>query len=684
MPKILENVASDVFDFLKSRFQIDSTLDKDGKPTSEPSEMEVFGFNFITSNNKNLGKIVINLSDDSESRNSIKVVISQDISNSISQNQKDIRGFLIDLRRFAKSHMLGFDIRNIDRSNVNKMIESKFGDLSGSVKTSIQPLDNIKIIIKHTANVDTTQRAARSRRIGKIYLSNNAGERFLLPFVSLNAARAMAQHLCAGGSIYDSIGSSICQLVQEKKSLAKFLRKTKHLTLTNSDALSIFNVIKSRYEDVNKLLSTLSRGHIDQELSPYELDDDKSDNIGNIFGNDITDTLSEQMPYVKRAYNMKKINELEQFNEWVNTAGSHNEDNTSKDEECYICGGTGKTEYMDCKHCDGSGIEPEHVEKISESKKVIIKELDNLKKNAGLLMEVDPPSDSGQLSPVSGPEIDAEDLRFRKHIPTDTTGSESPLSLLVDNDDDINDEVDMDFDDIEEPETEMSESGQYEVVYNNSKNRKFRKIISAETPGSAELEAYNYADGHGYEIVSISPATGIMSDLDADEEYAENEDEFMESINSIRRLSGIKQLKESWADEIYQVWSGLAPDLYSSVPDLDGDSAREVVNQKLYDENPEWAKLPHERRHLLLLANLSNNEVDGNKISQDTDMYSDHNEIDGIDNVDVDDSWETYNSNQLAAKNDETQYCTGCGQILDSSAVTCDCGLGAPLKPFIK
>jgi hypothetical protein len=406
-----DTISSNVFDFLKSRFDLGESVDEDGQSTMDSSKMKVFTFDFKNAKGDNLGCVVVSLIDDSESINSLKVYFGDEIGNADADSQKEWFKFLQELRLFAKINMLGFDVRNINKSTITRrdiepMFESTFGPIDGTVKTSRQPLENMQIIIKHTARINPNIKNCRSRKIQKIYLANNKGEKFLLPFKSLMAARAMARHIYNGGTPYDKIGSDICDLVEEMNSLSTFVRHMKNVEFDNPEAINAITASKERYNDIKKELMSLSSdgGYNKRKLTLTGNEGiiEEDDNLPDFFGED---TLENQykmaLPYVKRAYLQKRhIPEEGEFEKWVAAA-----------------------------HGQGKGEEMLADEDEEENK----------------LTEADFPSSSGALGPFSRPCLkQMNDFHSPKQIKTlkNVTGKESPLSLISseeqdDDDDDI-------------------------------------------------------------------------------------------------------------------------------------------------------------------------------------------------------------------------------------------------------
>ena len=412
MPLPVENCSSDLINLLKDRFDIADSVDEAGHFTDDPSEIKVFSFNFVTKKGEDKGSVVISILDDSQSSNAIKIYFGQDLANSDSDTRTEWYASLQSIRQFAKMHLMGFDVRNINKSQITRrdvekdlklikedlepMFEGTFGPIDGTVKTSHQTLSDapIRLVIKHTSKIDPDIRGGRSRRIQKIYLINGNNERFLLPFKNLVAARAMARHIETGGTPYDEVGRNICQLVEEMVSLNKFYRKQK-----NSDAASkpyvssILAATRERYLDIKKTLASMStKGGYAKNISVLggnigELEDD-DEMMEDIFDGSKMDEESQlALPHVMRAYRTHgKTDEQDEFDKWVNAAkgqgegqeiimdnGVEDEDSTKPNFHCPKCNSTNSTQdengnrvCYDCKlyHETHSGdeLDPEMFE----------------------------------------------------------------------------------------------------------------------------------------------------------------------------------------------------------------------------------------------------------------------------------------------------------------------------------
>jgi hypothetical protein len=331
MPVPEENISSDLFNFLTTRFSLGPGIDESGKTVTKPEDIKVFTFDFVTKNKKDSGCVVISLLDDSSSINSVKIYFGKELSDLSGEAQDEWYAFLQQIRQFAKTHVLGFDVRNINKSTLEKsdlepMFESTFGPIDGSVKTSRQPLDNMQIVIKHNDRIDPSIKNARSRRIDRIYVTTSNGERFLLPFKSLLAARAMARHIDNGGLPYDSIGKSIVSLVDELQSIHKFIHTMKH-NASSPEEISALESGKNRCIQIKKMLSSLisdggykknspSLANLNQEFptDEYELFNDQS----------LDEECTDAIPYIMRAYHSSQhIVEEDEFDQWILSEGDN-------------------------------------------------------------------------------------------------------------------------------------------------------------------------------------------------------------------------------------------------------------------------------------------------------------------------------------------------------------------------
>ena len=127
--------------------------------------------------------------------------------------------------------------------------EATLGAVHGSLKTSYQPLDNVKLVVKHSKPVNEEVRGARSRNISKIFIQANE-ERFLFPSKNLQGARAMARHIYNGGVMHDSIGESIVQMCKDFGTLKEFIRHVNKKGLINEDNQEYVTLARQQMDNI--------------------------------------------------------------------------------------------------------------------------------------------------------------------------------------------------------------------------------------------------------------------------------------------------------------------------------------------------------------------------------------------------------------------------------------------------
>tara|TARA_B100001287_G_C22678306_1_gene528915 strand:+ start:1151 stop:3058 length:1908 start_codon:yes stop_codon:yes gene_type:complete len=137
------------------------------------------------------------------------------------------------------------------------IVEASLGSMSGSIKTSNQPLGGTKIIVKHTKPVNEEVRGSRSRNIQKIFIEHNE-ERFLFPSRNLAGARAMARHLYNGGVMHDTIGESIVAMTKELKQLREFTNYVRKQGLINEENNDYVELAKQHINTIKETFKKLS------------------------------------------------------------------------------------------------------------------------------------------------------------------------------------------------------------------------------------------------------------------------------------------------------------------------------------------------------------------------------------------------------------------------------------------
>jgi len=271
------NIATDLFYKIRSRFTGLKLGAETGQITINPEEARFFDFDYMEGENP-IGHVSISLAEP----NSMKVYFSNGITEGMDDPQKDNwYGFLKELRMFAKRRLLNFDTRDIAKDNLDKRdyeflsqyaqpkpemntVQTPVGEsimsessLYGSKTVSYQKLENTRLIIKHSqALQDDMAPGARSRNIAGLFVENQDGERFKYPFIHLSGARAMQRHVANGGKPYDEIGESIIRMSEEIAQLKSFGNYVVRNDLMNSDTN---NVVERSTEQLNRLRETIAK-----------------------------------------------------------------------------------------------------------------------------------------------------------------------------------------------------------------------------------------------------------------------------------------------------------------------------------------------------------------------------------------------------------------------------------------
>ena len=286
------NIATDLFYKIRSRFKGLKLGDGTGSITINPEDARFFDFDYMEGETA-IGHVSISLAE----QNSLKVYFSTGITESMDGGQKDNwYGFLKELRTFAKRRLMAFDTRDIAKDNLDQRdyeflsqhnqpkdqsntVVKPVGEsimsesaLYGSKTVSYQKLMDTRLIIKHNqAVMDDAAPGARSRNISGLFVENQDGERFKYPFIHLAGARAMQRHVANGGVPYDDLGKSIVTMSEEIAQLKSFGNYVVRNDLMNSDTN---NVVERSAEQLNRLREQIKamskQGHYEQYRESFQ------------------------------------------------------------------------------------------------------------------------------------------------------------------------------------------------------------------------------------------------------------------------------------------------------------------------------------------------------------------------------------------------------------------------------
>ena len=327
----LDKIAQELYGKIQTRFNNVEIGDENAAVLSKKEDIpnaRFFEFEY-EENGESLGTIAITLDED----DGIVVQVSGDLVN----DDSNVSGhgafkFIRSFRQFAKDRLLNFDIQNIGKSNLDKrdyqfqakrkeipmepMMESK---MYGTARMSYQDLGEARLVVKHTQPINTELAAGRTMHIEGIYIENAVGERFRYPFKHLNGARALAEHIKAGGNPYDAIGKHICSLSEELASLRKFKGYVSRQEQLSEAMANVTGRVIERIEEIKKTVQHLQRPAFyetfaesfeaqEEQMIPEEV---QNDLIDRLTIRTFNEELKSVFPYIARFVKESELPVLE-------------------------------------------------------------------------------------------------------------------------------------------------------------------------------------------------------------------------------------------------------------------------------------------------------------------------------------------------------------------------------------
>jgi hypothetical protein len=278
---ISSQTSNDLFNKIRSKFgniQIGNSM---GEATANPGEAVFFDFEFLEDADT-FGRVSISIADGE----SIKVFYNEGLVEKIDEDSKDEwYAFLKELKDFAVTHQLGFDVRDITKNNLTQQDFKNMADvnqtvntddmseeinritklagikegLTGTAKSSFENLDKTRLIIRHSKPVAEEVPGARTRHINSLYIENAEGERFKYPIVHLAGARAMARHVANGGVPHDEFGQHIVNTSENIAQLNSFNRYVATKDQLNDSAGDIIERAKMKCETLKKYIKGIAK-----------------------------------------------------------------------------------------------------------------------------------------------------------------------------------------------------------------------------------------------------------------------------------------------------------------------------------------------------------------------------------------------------------------------------------------
>lgn len=320
----LETTRQKLYDLLVAKSFDLTTRDAKGKETSDPTQADLFSFNYKVGDN-NYGTVVVTVNPKGELEVFYGDVLGKGMD---SEDKTDWYDFLYQLRHFAKRNMLEFALKNMNKlkyamQTMAQVTESKY---YGFKKTSYtKPTKEAKLKIVHSKPIDEESGDQRYRNVAALFVETSEGERFKLPFTKLYGGRAMARHVSEGGNPYDAFGQYICELVSDINTLSTFTRYARGHEWQDSETAGLAERGLRHFGDIKrKVKSMISKGGYRKAFEEFSTTDKPQQEVVERVRELFTERLLDQrvesaIPVLAKleleGKSMKEINEFEQWAE---------------------------------------------------------------------------------------------------------------------------------------------------------------------------------------------------------------------------------------------------------------------------------------------------------------------------------------------------------------------------------
>ena len=300
----MAEINSRLFDFLKGHGLKLTLKDSQGNDTLEVDQAERF---FSSEPN-----IMVTVDpEEKEVKFSRSKVVHEDVINKLHSGIKEIAHsglYSFKYKIYGKNITPKHDEYKVK----SEVTEASLGKMYGSTKTSYQPLDAVKIVVRHTKPVNEEVRGSRSRQISKIFIQR-ADERFALPHKSLAGARAMASHVHNGGNPFDQVGHSINEMVENITDLSQFGRYVDRKGLVNEENNEYVQIAKESISTMRQNLKQLSGAKsyakaVDtiDAMNTLTLSEDEQDLSSLFTEKHVDNTVQSAFPSINRLVNIQR------------------------------------------------------------------------------------------------------------------------------------------------------------------------------------------------------------------------------------------------------------------------------------------------------------------------------------------------------------------------------------------
>jgi hypothetical protein len=335
MPTNSESLNRELFRLL-SKYK-PKPLDAEGKATPVPDEADIFKFEF-TKDGEDYGTVYVTLDDERV----LTVYFGDDVSGSPDDKTPGLdyddtwSGLLHQLSAWRMTKGLrGFKTQNKDRvgddmarrnhmRNKDKIAEGYYP--MGKRASYSDAVPSVKIVIEHSRTIEEGEQ--RYRNINRIFLENQAGERYLLDTKKPGIARVYARHIAEGGRVNDDRWDHIGSLCEEYSKMAGFVRATRNGQF-NESAQALVNEGLEHYQSLRESLSRMTgkRGYnaYFESWTPSLMEDGvEENNLNELFVQETLDPRIESvMPILNRIH--KKVSEsvvdkeIDKLAEWADS-----------------------------------------------------------------------------------------------------------------------------------------------------------------------------------------------------------------------------------------------------------------------------------------------------------------------------------------------------------------------------
>lgn len=298
-------------------------FDEDMQPTFDVEKARHFYAKSKKVNDPNIKnyKIVINLHD--ENANS-----HMDLQTPKFKNPADFNDMLslqkYFLTNIQKKQGLSVNWSQFDHDITPKEPVAESADISrpwGTTKSSFQKVGNCRLIVRHTDAVNEAVPGSRWRKIHKVFVETNGGERFAFPVPHVKGARALARHISEGGASHDDVGMYIKGLSEDLHHLKTASRRLRGAAQTDANLTHVLAELHQQMHGINQELQTWSgpRGYHKMTSNRDSAPETQSPGLPAWLLSTAETCCGDQVPTLQKYYRgtSSPAPELDEFQDWL-------------------------------------------------------------------------------------------------------------------------------------------------------------------------------------------------------------------------------------------------------------------------------------------------------------------------------------------------------------------------------